>query len=35
MFMWLVVGFVVGGIVGLILGVFVGFSLFKRAGAWD
>lgn len=33
--MWFVIGLVVGLLIGLIWGVFIGFSLFKRAGAWD
>ncbi len=33
--MWLVIGLIVGVVIGLIFGVFIGFSLYKRAGAWD
>jgi hypothetical protein len=29
------IGLAVGIIIGLVFGVFIGFSLFKRAGAWD
>jgi hypothetical protein len=33
--MWFIIGAIVGVLIGLIFGVFIGFSLFKRAGAWD
>jgi hypothetical protein len=33
--MWFIVGAIVGVLIGLVFGVFIGFSLFKRAGAWD
>ncbi len=33
--MWFIIGAIVGLIIGLIFGVFIGFSLYKRAGAWD
>jgi hypothetical protein len=33
--MWFILGLAIGALVGLTLGVFIGFSLFKRAGAWD
>ncbi len=33
--MWFLIGLAIGVIIGLIFGVFLGFSVFKRAGAWD
>ena len=33
--MWFLVGLVIVILGGIVLGVFIGFSLFKRAGAWD
>ncbi len=33
--MWFIIGAIVGLLIGLIFGVFIGFSLYKRAGAWD
>jgi hypothetical protein len=33
--MWFIAGALVGVLIGLVLGVFIGFSLYKRAGAWD
>ncbi len=33
--MWFLVGLIIGIAGGIILGVFIGFSLYKRAGAWD